>query len=151
MIGLGKFGLGQSDTVVTDCSQWTYWISPLCWSRSPSEWQAIYAARAAGTYPAPPALPAPVAPSTVEQLTQPGAWTPDMAIQATDVLGKQQQQAFFTNLAATLPSNGSTVDCSSFWNALTNSACKFSDWTGGAYVIPVLVGAGVLVLLAMRR
>ena len=55
-----------------------------------------------GAYPNPPAPAPPAAPSTIAQLTVPGAWTPAQAIAAGAAQTKQQNLNFFSQLDATL-------------------------------------------------
>ena len=58
-----------------------YWLSPTCWFYSPSAWIQMRAFQNA----APTNLTTPpVGPSTVAQETQPGAFTPDQALTATE-------------------------------------------------------------------
>lgn len=44
----------------------------------------------------------------------------------------------------------SPVDCSQFWNALTNSQCSFSSYAASGLVLPFAAVAGVLLLLEIK-
>jgi hypothetical protein len=96
----------------------------------------------------PPAVPGP---QTEAQMTQPGGWTPDMALAAQLAAWKQQNVNFFAGLPG--------VDCKNWWTYLTNSSCPTDctmplstlinpkdcwNWT---YV--ALIGGGVLVALLL--
>ena len=73
-----------------------YWWSPSCWMYSPSAWvqMASFVANAPKPLTTPPA-----APSTVQQETQPGDWTPDQAVTQTE----QDAQAAAVQQMAKVP------------------------------------------------
>ena len=144
-------------------------------SRSPltqriSDWSQGFAPKHASTLTeldcwSPPKLPMPMpvpvkAPQTQEQMTQPGAWTPDQAIAATVAAQKQQNIDFFAGLP-----NVPGPDCTNWFTYLTNSDCPVdctntlssifnSSCGGGKFlfyaVAGVLVIGGLLVLKVVR-
>jgi hypothetical protein len=72
------------------------------------------------TYPQPPAPAPPAAPQTQEQMTTPGAWTPDQAIAGSVAATMQRYQDFYNQLAGKLP---------------TPAAPKVSTWLYAALAV----------------
>lgn len=89
----GSRGLGAlaniSQRDISNCSSGWYWLIPTCWAYSQGAWQQM------GSLPTPPAPAPPAGPSTVQQETTPGAWTPDQAIEQAAETTRAQNQAFF--------------------------------------------------------
>lgn len=100
--GLGQLpSFQQSGFFTVDCSSPLTWaFNPACWDNSPAAWAQMNAiATAAGPMPQP--IP-PGGPTTIQQETLPGAFTPDQAI-ATGVVGTQQQlRDYFGGVATSL-------------------------------------------------
>ena len=101
-------GLGAAPSVLypgtpveTDCSIWyQYALAPECWQYSPSGWAQMNAvAIAAGQMPAPHP---PAGPSTIQQETVPGAWTPDQAISVAKDQTTAQLQDYFGQAAQSI-------------------------------------------------
>src|SRR5262249_30717131 len=125
-----------------DCSSpWQYYSSPICWDRNIDEWinanlQATEnAVMAAGPMP----TMRPAAPSTIPEMTDPGAWTPDQAIAQGDADWTNALNAYFARVQGNL-------------DALDNPA---ADPNNPANSFPwkwVAVGAGaVAVILILRK
>jgi hypothetical protein len=95
----------------------------------------------ASCYPGPPVVP-PAAPQTGEQMRQPGAWTPDQAVDATWAAQQQSNQEFFAQLAGRL--GDPAPDCSDTMTALTT-------WSCGILPVVLLVGGGLLVVNLVKK
>lgn len=122
-------GLGQTLPSVqssmlgfkVDCaSPLQYYASPLCWWKSLDDWiagnQAATRAAVAAAGPMPYMLPA--GPSTVQQETLPGAFTPDQAIAAGNQANTSALSQYFANVQANLQNltaNPPATDWSWLW------------------------------------
>lgn len=148
-------GLGQTSTCSpfsdTNCPWYCLWAtSPECSSNpqiraaAPSYLCSIPGSSVLTTcaYPSTPAPVPPVGPPNPAQTTD---WNPTTAIDLTAQAQKNQMLNFFGQVSAANPPAG-PPDCTSFWTALTNTSCWPVDPT-----TMLLIGAGVLALVLMRR
>lgn len=129
--GLGQTWKTDSNGNWVDCDLWSNLSVGACWNPfSP----ARNAEHDAQVYINPTVVP-PAAPQTQQQMTQPGAWTPDIAAAATkaaqDAANKAWAEQVAANIAAsqagTLKATGAGApgapDCTNMWTYYTNSAC----------------------------
>ena len=122
-----------------------YWLDTL--SESGCKYQLYPGVTTLATPPTPPALPAPAAPQTQEQMTIPGAWTPDMSQIATQQAAQEQAANFLQNVV-TAPTNtcgGNTGD----WTQATWS--DTTTWCMGNWLVAGGAVVGVLLLLARMK
>lgn len=103
-------GMGQASSVpsmqksgffTVDCSSPVSWaFNPVCWDYAPSAWAQMNAiATAAGPIPEPAP---PTGPSTLQQETIPGAFTPEQGISGGVAATQQQLQDYFGGVATSL-------------------------------------------------
>lgn len=100
----------KSGFFTVDCSSPIPWaFNPVCWDYAPSAWAQMNAiVTAAGPIPAPHP---PTGPSTIQEETVPGEFTPDQAIAGGVAATQQQLQDYFGGVATSLsnmPSDTST-------------------------------------------
>jgi hypothetical protein len=92
--------------------------------------------------PTPPALPAPAAPQTSDEMTIPGAWTPDLSEIQTNQDTVSGAQQFLQNVATP----GAVAPCD--WTSVTWT--DPSTWCAANWAIVGLAAAG-LVAVAMNK
>ena len=160
MIGRGGLGATCSPSTDANCPFTCYWsTAPNCdinpairaaaggWLCSVPGSSYLSSCAA----PTPPAPAPPAGPSTSQQETVLGAWTPDQAIQATAAAQQQQNLDFFGQLATQNPP-AAAPDCTSAWTALTNTACWSGVSSSLSSLLPILlIGGGFLIVAMIRR
>lgn len=87
--GLGALTAAGIQNCADAVAAGTYWRSPGCWLYSPSAWIQM------ASLPTPPAPAPPGAPSTVQEETVPGAFTPEQAIAESAAATQAQNLQFF--------------------------------------------------------
>lgn len=101
--GLGQSlpSMQRSGFFTVDCSSPVTWaFNPACWDNSPAAWAQMNAiATAVGPLPTPHP---PTGPSTIQQETIPGAFTPDQAIAGGVQATTQQLQDYFGSASDSL-------------------------------------------------